>query len=456
MDGVQMEPKSPDFQAIDFHWLLSETEVAFAKCETLDDICMQAVLLSLNVLCLDRVAILLISEDGTKAQGTWGTDEKGELNDEHDFEINLASDPDMRASLDQKGALVVKEDIPITYYTSKVGTGWTATASIWHGENPIGWFTCDNLLSARPINSQLKDVIAVFSTIFGQWFIRKKTELELYTLNDTLELQVYEKTRELQDTIDNLTSMRSELDVTEKANALSHFTAGVAHEINNPISFIKSNLSYIGKVSSKVLESIEILGLESLKKPSEMLHEVDTVIEESVEGLDRVSDIVSLLQPLNKLADEEPQVFDVKSSIEFYTMSLEEGAEYIDIVGPDVPFSVSLPLQVFTLALDNIVQNALYAVKDQSNSKISIRFFKDDKYFGVSVLDNGVGISEDNLPNIFNPFFTTKPVGEGVGLGLALSENLLKMVNGGVRVESILGEKSEFSMIFPKEVVVER
>lgn len=450
-----MEPKSPDFQAIDFHWLLSETEHAFAKCETLDDICMQAVLLSLNVLCLDRVAILLISDDRTKAQGTWGTDEAGELNDEHDFELDLSADPAMRASLDQKGALIVKEDVPIIYYTTKVGTGWTATASIWHGENPIGWFTCDNLISERPINAQLKEVIAVFSTIFGQWFIRKKTELELYTLNDTLELQVYEKTKQLQDTIDNLSSMRTELDVTEKANALSHFTAGVAHEINNPISFIKSNLSYIGKVSSKVLESIDALGLESLKKPSEMLREVDSVIEESVEGLDRVSDIVSLLQPLNKLADEEPQIFDVKSSIEFYTMSLEEGSENIELVLPDKPLSVSLPLQVFTLALDNIVRNAIYAVKGKSNAKISIYFFNENDYFCVSVFDNGVGIPETDLPNIFNPFFTTKPVGEGVGLGLALSENLLKMVNGGVRVKSVLGEGSEFSMVFPKEVIIE-
>lgn len=453
--GVGMKSRSSDVKPLDFHWLLSETEYSFSKCETLDELCMQAVLLSLNVLCLDRAGIRLISDDGNKVVGTWGTDELGELTDEHGIEFNLCEDLLLQESLAQKGALIVKEDINFIFNSKNEGVGWTAIVSIWHGQTPIGWFACDNLISGKAISSQLKDVIAVFGTVFGQWFIRKKTELELYTLNDTLELQVYEKTKELQDTIDNLSSTRNELDVKERANALSHFTAGVAHEINNPISFIRSNLSYIGKVSSRVLESIKALELDSLRKPSEMLQEVDSVIDESVEGLDRVSDIVSLLQPLNKLADEESQVFDVKSSIEFYTMSLEEGAEYIDLILPVMPLSVFLPLQVFTLALDNIVRNAIYAVKDKNDAKISIYFFKDENYFGVSVLDNGTGISEEDLPNIFNPFFTTKPVGEGMGLGLALSENLLKMVNGGISVRSISGRSSEFSMIFPKEVVVE-
>lgn len=449
-----MQVNSPEQPPVDFHWLLSEAEHAFAHCKSLDDICHQAVQLSLNVLCLDRAGILLLSDDQSRVIGTWGTDENGAIKDEHDLNMSLYDNHWMKDSLEQKGALIVKEDISLTSYDKKVGSGWNAIVSIWHGDKPIGWFACDNLLSGTPITPQLKDVIAVFGTIFGQWYIRKRTELELYQLTDTLEQQIYEKTKELQDTVDSLSNTKNELVDTEKANALSHFTAGVAHEINNPISFIKSNLSYIGKVSSKVLESIEALQLDSLSKPCQMLKEVDQVIDESVEGLDRVSDIVSLLQPLNKLADEEPQVFDVKSSIEFYIMSLEEGSEYVDLIQPDDPISVCLPLQVFTLALDNIVRNAVYSVKAKANPKISVYYFKDDSHFGVSILDNGAGITETDLPNIFNAFFTTKPVGEGVGLGLALSENLLKMVNGAVRVKSELNESTEFTMLFPKEVVV--
>lgn len=449
-----MQLNSSEQPSVDLHWLLSEAEHAFAHCKNLDDICHEAVQISLNVLCIDRAGILLLSDDQTKVKGTWGTDENGQIKDEHDLEMSLYDNHWMKDSLEQKGALIVKENIPLTSYDKEVGTGWNAIVSIWHGEKPIGWFACDNLIKGAPMTAHLKDVIAVFGTIFGQWYIRKRTEMELHELTDTLEQQIYEKTSELQATIDSLSSTQSELVDTEKANALSHFTAGVAHEINNPISFIKSNLSYIGKVSSKVLESIEALNLDSLNKPSQMLKEVDQVIDESVEGLDRVSDIVSLLQPLNKLADEEPQVFDVKSSIEFYIMSLEEGSEYVDLILPDEPISVCLPLQVFTLALDNIVRNAVYAVKDKANPKISVYYFKDELNFGVSVLDNGVGITEEDLPNIFNAFFTTKPVGEGVGLGLALSENLLKMVNGAVKAKSVLNESTEFTMLFPKEVVV--
>jgi signal transduction histidine kinase len=438
---------------IDIRGLLAETESVFLRCNTLDDICQQTVLMSLNTLNLDRAAILLLSDDGDKMMGTWGTDDHGHIKDEHDLVLDVAGNQLLNDSLAQKGALVVHENVPLKNYAITVGVGWNAIASIWHDDKPIGWFSCDNLLSGSPISPQLKDVIAVFCSIIGQWYIRKATELELIRLNDTLELQVLEKTRELQDTIDSLFSTRSELVITEKAKALSHFTAGVAHEINNPISFIRSNLSFIGKVSSKVLESIAALDVEDLKKPRSLLREIDKVIDESVEGLDRVSDIVSLLQPLNKLADEEPQVFDVISSIEFYAMSLEEGSERINLILPDEPMSVSLPLQVFTLALDNIVRNAVYATKDTEGGRINIYFFRDEEHFGVSVLDNGIGIPEQHLPNIFNAFFTTKPVGEGVGLGLALSENLLKMVSGDIRVQSIVGVSTEFSMIFPKEVI---
>jgi len=277
-----------------------------------------------------------------------------------------------------------------------------------------------------------------------------KSETDLLQLNETLEHQVEGTAEELQLTIDRLQRTQKDLVNTEKAKSLSHFTAGIAHEINNPIGFIRGNLSFIGKVTSEVLDALSSLSDDRFKKPKLMLSEVDSVIDESVEGLDRVSNIISMLQPLNKLSDESAQEFDVIESIEFFIMGLEEGADIVSLIKPNKKIQVNLPLQVFTLALENVVSNALDAVSDVEDGFVRIEIFINDTDFGVKVTDNGIGIAPDQISIIFNPFYTTKPVGKGVGLGLSLSENLLKMINADIKVESNLGSGTEVYIHFPK------
>lgn len=425
----------------------------FNTCRTPDDICLQGVMFMKDIVGVDRAGILLLSEDRLYVQGTWGTNDQGEIVQEQDLQMPLENNHWMGDALAQKGQLIIKDNVELTNYATVVGKGWNAIMAIYHEQEPIGWLCCDNLVSGRLITNSLKAKIIYVAYMLGQWLTRLRYEDALKNLNDTLEFEVKQKTKDLEQTIEILKTTQSELVHTERTKALSTFTAGVAHEINNPIGFIRSNLSFIGKVSSKVLETLAPLDAEELEKPKVLLGGIDQVIDESVEGLDRVTNIISMLQPLNKLADEEAQLFDIGQAIEFAVMGLPDSSPKVGVQNTLSSQMVNLPMQIFTLALENLIENAIKATREEAQPKISIAVSENDSELCVSCSDNGGGITEDHLEQIFLPFFTTRSPGDGMGLGLSLSQNLIQLAGGGIRVSSKETEGSTFTIHFPKDVI---
>ncbi len=425
----------------------------FDQCRTIDELCFQAVKFAKDLMHIDRAGVLLLSENKTHITGSWGTNVKGEIVNESDLSLPLDENLWMQEALSKHGVLVVKEDIPLLNYGKKVGTGWNAIVSIYYGQEPLGWFCCDNLISQSPMSLPLRSQITHFGSMIGQWLIRLKNEESLRKMNEFLEDEVKEKTAELQNTITALTQTQSELVNTERTKALASFTAGIAHEINNPIGFIRSNLSFIGKVSSKVLKDVNSGDNSAREKSLKMLNEIDSVIDESVEGLDRVSNIISMLQPLNKLADETAQLFDLQQAIEFAVMGIENPAIAIVIQNQEPGVKVSLPLQIFTLAIENVLENALNAVEEAKDPIILINIARKKNNLEVDISDNGKGIKPEDLNNIFTPFFTTKAPGEGLGLGLSLSDNLIQLANGRMTVSSELGHGTTMKISFNAGVI---
>jgi signal transduction histidine kinase len=425
----------------------------FDSCTTQNEICFHGVKFIKDSLGIDRAGVLLLSENEKDVLGTWGTNEKGEMVSENDLVIPLEHNHWMGDSLARKGVLIVKKDVELTNYSDVVGKGWNAIVSIYHGSSPLGWLCCDNLVTGRPLTQSLESQITHFGTMLGQWLIRTKNESELVRLNENLEKEVEQKTEVLLSTIEVLRNTQDELVRKERTGALSTFTAGVAHEINNPIGFIRSNLSFIGKVSSKVLSVLEPMDNSGLTKPKGMLSEVDQVIDESVEGLDRIKNIISMLQPLNKLADEAPQTFDIVQAVEFAIMGLPDDSINVSVQASLATNVVNLPMQIFTLAFENVLENALQAVSEKSKPEIVVRVLVDKGYLIVSTQDNGKGISVDNIGSVFLPFFTTESPGEGLGLGLSLSQNLINIANGDMTVESEEGKGTTMNITFNEGVI---
>lgn len=427
----------------------------FDHCKSTNEMCFQAVKFAKDMLKFDRAAVLLLSKDEKHVLGTWGTNAKGEIVEEADMKLPLSDFPWLETALKQPGQLIVEDNVTLKEYDRAVGSGWNGVVSIFYNESPLGWFCCDNLLSGREIDNSLKSQIAHFGTVIGQWLIRKENEEALKRFNETLEREISNQTAKLQETIEELSQAQTDLVSNERAKALSTFTAGIAHEINNPIGFIRGNLSFIGKISDKVIAQIEALEGDELAKSKKFLKEIDQVIDESVEGLDRVSNIISMLQPLNKLAEEDPQDFDLKQAIEFAAMGIDAGDVEVTVDCQLTHVHVMLPLQMFTLALENVMENAIDAAKRSSEDqgRIVIKLEEKNNKLWITIADNGNGIPEDQMNTIFSPFFTTKPPGEGLGLGLSLSENLIQLANGRMHVISKENQGTAMSIIFNSEVI---
>lgn len=262
--------------------------------------------------------------------------------------------------------------------------------------------------------------------------------------------------------------MRDQLLESEKMASIGQLAAGVAHEINNPIGYVSSNFGTLKKYIADIFDIIDIY--EKLESESaemsdigeavtEIKHKVDyeyikkdivDLLGESNEGIDRVRKIVQDLKDFSHVDEQEWQWANINeginSTLNIVNNELKYKAEVIKELGdiPNVECIASQLNQVFM----NLFVNAAHAIKDSGIIRIRTRKLDDDMIV-VEVTDNGRGIKQADLKNIFNPFFTTKPVGKGTGLGLSLSYSIIQKHNGRIEVKSKEGVGTKFTICLP-------
>ena len=321
----------------------------------------------------------------------------------------------------------------------------------------------------RDLRLQLDQVKTLSETTLRQeqekqeLLMQQKDKLEIMVTERTSELSLQKK--DLQNTLVHLESTQAQLIQSEKMASLGELTAGIAHEIQNPLNFI-NNFSEVNK------ELVEELKAESLKPKAErndqLLEEILNNIKNNEEKINhhgqRADAIVKGMllhsrassgqkEPadINALADEylrlayhgfraKDKSFNAKLETEF-----DPSAGKINIVSQDIG-----------RVLLNLFNNAFYAVnekKKQLGEKyepiVSIVTKKTEGKLSISIRDNGSGIQQKVKDKIFQPFFTTKPTGEGTGLGLSLSYDIVKVHGGEIRVNSLEGEWTEFQILLP-------
>ncbi len=267
--------------------------------------------------------------------------------------------------------------------------------------------------------------------------------------------------------IEKLQAAQNQLLQSEKMASVGQLAAGVAHEINNPMGFIGSN---IHSLRGHIAQLLTVLGAyeqseQFLPRNSEALErvtqakkeaEVDylksdiiELIKESQEGVTRVKQIVQDLKEFSHVDNTTWQWIDlhkgIDSTLNVARNELKYKVEIIKKYGeiPQIQCLASQLNQVFM----NIFVNAAHAIKDQGT--ITIRTgLKDDRVW-IEISDNGKGIDPEHLKRIFEPFFTTKPVGQGTGLGLSLSYGIVKKHGGNIEVESQLEQGTTFRICLP-------
>ena len=266
--------------------------------------------------------------------------------------------------------------------------------------------------------------------------VRLKNLFDAYNLQQELARQ----NQILEATIDQLKETEVQLVHSEKLASLGRMSAGIIHEINNPLNFAKTAL-YVLRIMT------ESLSLNEKKEFRE-------VLEDMGEGINRISSIVSDLrtftQPhLTQL--ENVSVIEVVNSALRLLSNEWENKVRVDKEIPEHQTIWANRNQI-TQVLVNLLQNAVHALEKkhgaESEATIWIRAIEENDESRIVVRDNGEGITSENLQRIFDPFFTTKDVGEGMGLGLSICYRIMKQHGGRIEVESERGAYAEFTLHF--------
>lgn len=300
----------------------------------------------------------------------------------------------------------------------------------------------------------------------------QNTMLELEVNKQTLDLR--KANHELNVSLDNLQQTQAQLVAAEKLASLGMLTAGIAHEINNPINFVTSNARPLKRDFNQLLNIIKSVeniatqngeledvraAIDEIKDEEDfdyLIVEVAHLIQGIEEGAMRTAEIVKSLRVFSRVDEDDLKPANINECIESTLVVLNSiFGEYISV---NKNFDSAIPIvecypgklnQVFL----NIITNAVHAIKarfmDELGGELSILTNHDENFVYITIKDNGTGIGEDIKSKMFDPFFTTKDVGEGTGLGLSIVYQTIQKHRGNIKVNSAIGEGTEFVLAIP-------
>lgn len=282
-------------------------------------------------------------------------------------------------------------------------------------------------------------------------------QVQLEEKNGVLE-QTY---RELQQTHEELKTAQRQLIQSEKMASLGRLVAGVAHELNNPISFILGNIHALSRYNERLqkfftaLDTLADPRIDSLRKEARVdriLKDLNPLVEGTNEGAKRVSDIVEALLHFTQPQQREAGEFDlshvVRTSAQWVLRASQTQPEIVfELPATCVFFGYEGPVHQI---LVNLINNAVGACERVDQPKLWITLTEQDEKMVISIRDNGTGIDETHLGQIFDPFFTTKHAGKGTGLGLYISYLLAsEQCCGDLRAENHRSGGAVFHLTLP-------
>ncbi|WP_323002371.1 histidine kinase [Denitromonas sp.] len=262
--------------------------------------------------------------------------------------------------------------------------------------------------------------------------------------------------------IEKLESAQNQLLQSEKLASIGQLAAGVAHEINNPIGFVYSNLLTLKTYAADLLRLID--AYERAAPPAEapdiaavrqaididyLREDIGTLIDESIDGAARVRRIVQDMRDFSRMGDDGWQLADLhrglESTLNVVWNEIKYKAQIVKALG-SLPEVECLPFQINQVFM-NLLVNAAQAIDGQGTVTLSSGV--EDDWVWIAIADTGPGIAPAHLSKIFDPFFTTKPVGQGTGLGLSVSYGIVNRHGGRIEVDSPPGGGTTFRVWLP-------
>lgn len=253
---------------------------------------------------------------------------------------------------------------------------------------------------------------------------------ELLFLNNELEQTVREKEKAIKE----LKSTQRKLIESEKMASIGRLTAGLAHELNNPLNFIGGSVK---PIKEDLLEIRKSLKNSMIKTTKNQFHEIDMLLENIEEGSSRATDIITNLMQVS------PRMLDSKNIVDIHDL-VRRTCSLVQNAHSNIQLSLIIkdPVQVrgntveINQVLLNVIKNAVDAASTKPRGKVVVTVSAKDNVCEIGICDNGPGIPSRNRSQIFEPFFTTKEEGKGTGLGLYISYGIIKKHKGTIRLDT--------------------
>jgi two-component system, NtrC family, sensor kinase len=296
----------------------------------------------------------------------------------------------------------------------------------------------------------------------------KKRSIELGQLND----QLNRKTSELEKAYQDLKTAHTRMLQQDKMASIGQLAAGVAHEINNPLAFVISNLGTLGKYSKEVAafllaqaETVQnsaaalsdagkgiLAQFDKLRETTDIdfiLEDIVQIVNESLDGGERMKQIVDNLKSFARLDEEKLQMADLNQGLESTLNIVWNELKYKATIKKsfgEIPETLCNPGQLNQVFM-NLLVNAAQAIEDKGQIEIMTR--REEDAIIIDIADTGRGIPAEQLNRIFEPFFTTKEVGKGTGLGLSIVYDIVEQHGGKIKVQSVPGQGTRFTLSLP-------
>jgi signal transduction histidine kinase len=296
-----------------------------------------------------------------------------------------------------------------------------------------------------------------------------------------LEQQVADRTEEIKNAYEELRESRELLIQNEKMASLGQMVAGVAHEINTPLGYVTSNVgslklnvSDLGELTRKLHElsaelsadqpdssSISTLTAELVKiytelEANELIDESQQLLDDGIFGLHEISKLVVSLKDFSRLDRQAIESIDIhnclESSLTIASNPIKENDVSVVREFAELPKITCSPSKLNQLFL-NIITNACQAMHEQTGS-LTIRTSSDNDEVRIDFIDQGIGMDEQTRQKMFDPFFTSKEIGQGTGLGMSIAYKIIEAHSGRIDVSSILNQGTTVSVILPANAVL--
>ncbi|AAZ18578.1 probable Signal transduction histidine kinase sensor [Psychrobacter arcticus 273-4] len=311
-----------------------------------------------------------------------------------------------------------------------------------------------------------------------------ENEGALAEINVHLEKQVAARTQDLQQAMDELKASQVHLVRSEKMATLGQMVAGVAHEVNTPLGYVRSNMELVGDNLIRFDELLQHSDqlLHALKAPTINQEQVEQLIEQTLQcceeikedevsedlaelikdglyGVDQIAELVVGLRNFSRIDESKVKDVDINDCINTSLIMARNNLKNLDVNTnlAELPLIQCNPSQINQVLL-NLFNNAAQAMPIDHKGVLQVNSSVDkaQQHIIVSVKDNGVGIQESTLAQIFEPFFTTKKAGDGTGLGLAITAQIIEQHAGGIEVSSSVGEGTTFTIKLPIQSIAHK